>query len=355
MAAVIMAGSLRIDPERALAMPCIVINSRDPDLSLSAAASIVVASSLGHDEGQQDQQASIDVAEVFPESDKQNEVVLLPWAIGDESGSHSHSHSVSSNTLVRRITVEVRYSGRHGGALLVVVPQSMAEAVQQVQASAVDFGADLAMTTASSTAASAPGTLHYARCAGVVEVCKQAARRWTVDMRRRIIVIHMVCRMPLNAQISLSKVVEDNMSSTLFVLTSEAPASIDSRLSSRALLCRVPVRSVPKPPPEPSTSTSSNPMRRTVGAWVNAISSGRSGILDCYETLVGGWTTGAPHLPESPECPPHVPGDVVQALAEADHTLALIRKRGGDLACMRVAVAAVMRHRLREVLSVRPF
>jgi hypothetical protein len=355
MAAVIMAGSLRIDPERALAMPCIVINSRDPDLSLSAAASIVVASSLGHDESAS---TVVDVAKVFPESDKQNEVVLLPWGIGDESGTHSHSHSVSSNTLVRRITVEVRYSGRHGGALLVVVPQSMAEAVQQVQASAVDFGADLAMTTVSSTAASAPGTLHYARCAGVVEVCKQAARP-TVDMRRRIIVIHMVCRMPLNAQISLSKVVEDNLSSTLFVLTSEAPASIDSRLSSRAVLCRVPVRSVgsPRPPPEPttSTSTSSNPMRRTVGAWVNAISSGRSGILDCYETLVGGWTSGAPHLPESPECPPHVPGDVVQALAEADHTLALIRKRGGDLACMRVAVAAVMRHRLREVLSVRPF
>lgn len=128
----------------------------------------------------------------------------------------------------RRVVVDRRYHTLTG-ALLVKVPDPT---ISNASISSDDPEKEGEVLHA--------GAAHVARCAGVLEVVKEFASAWCVDMRRRIIIIHLACRLPKPYQGALRKIIEDFHASTLMVLTATRPFSLDHGLHSRGVFVPVP-------------------------------------------------------------------------------------------------------------------
>ena len=176
-------------------MPMIVLHGSDATSLLSAANRLVLS---------QDRTRS----EEDGWGPKESEDVHLPvykWGAG------------------RRVVVDRRYHLRTG-AILVRVPDAT---ISNTNMKEDDHGCH-------------PGAAHVARCAGVFEVIKEFANSWAVDMKRRIAILHLACRLPAQYQGALRKLAEDSHASTLFVLTSTRPFSLDHGIHSRAVFVPIP-------------------------------------------------------------------------------------------------------------------
>lgn len=80
---------------------------------------------------------------------------------------------------------------------------------------------------------------HLARCAGVLEVCKEACDLWCISMCRKVVVVHMVCCLPPAVLLALAHVIERSVERALFILTCSRPAVLPRRLHSLAQCARL--------------------------------------------------------------------------------------------------------------------
>ena len=71
--------------------------------------------------------------------------------------------------------------------------------------------------------------------AAVLEFCKTTASSMTIEMGRRVIVLHGACRLSRQLQHALQKIVEAATCSALFVLTCRGAGAVDASLASRAV------------------------------------------------------------------------------------------------------------------------
>ena len=78
-----------------------------------------------------------------------------------------------------------------------------------------------------------------ARCAAVLQMCKDASSCWCVLMCRKVIVVHLACGLPLQTQHALARVIEASTERALFVLTCNR-SSICVPLKSMSVFIRVP-------------------------------------------------------------------------------------------------------------------
>ena len=282
----------------AMGMPCVVLCGRDSDATLSAAKAIVAASVP-------------DVPGVHGVAPfggpREPEDVALPRG-GCGAG--------------RRVAVDRRYDARTG-ALLVAVPDPCASNMSAADSAAALAGTDEDAENGDARDEGGPahaGAAHAARCAGVIEVCKEFAGQWGVDMRRRIAIVHLACRLPRQCQGALRKLAEDAHASTLFVLTCTRPAALDQGFASRAFFA--PVR-------DPALSSSASGARRRGPA---------STPLDFLLRLMPP-SDNPPSRTAS--CLVQDPAALVSACAEADYAVALVRARGGDVVAARAAAATL--------------
>ena len=191
----------------------------------------------------------------------------------------------------RRVVVDRRYHPRTG-AILIRVPDptiSTASAQDEVVHA---------------------GAAHVARCAGVFKVAKEFANTWSVDMKRRICILHQACRMPSQYQRALMKLSEDSHASTLFVLTSTRPFSLNHGFQSRAVF--VPIRNES---PSPLGSKGFDPLGKALKALASQPES--------YATIV-------------------------QTCADIDHSVAHIRSLGGDIVAARTAGSRLLESKKRH-------
>ncbi len=170
------------------------------------------------------------------------------------------------------------------------------------------------------------GGAHLARCAGVLEACKEASGSWCISMRRKTVVVHLVCRLPRPVQIALAKVIEASADRALFVLTCLRLSAMPARLLSIALCARVPhpdgpagAETLPPQPPRPN-----------VAAWARAVAGGRATPRQVAALAAREGGGGAQDLPA-----------VVSACAAAEHLAARLRSLGvsGDSVDCRRAMA----------------
>jgi len=294
-----MASSTSLHPDIALVVLC----GRDPDALLAAASTFVRL-------GQQ-----FSGGDPFAGPREVIEVVIPggDWGIG------------------RRVTVERRYAA--GGTMLVRVPEPVGGRPPSSAARA-SFPPDdeegrccSAHAQAQDYSSDGQSTgLHLMRCVGVLEVCKEFAGRWGVDMRRRTAVVHLACRLPAHVQSALGRLAEASHASSLFVLTCAHRSALDARIVSRATLIHVP--SAPCPTPSLSlpakTVASSLASGRTTAAGAAAwmlerLASSRRREDDADRRLVAAQALGQ--------------------LADMEHALARVRALGGDLQVGRALLA----------------
>lgn len=156
---------------------------------------------------------------------------------------------------------------------------------------------------------------HLARCSGVLEVCKDVCNHWCISMRRKVVVVHLVCRLPASVLLALARVIERSIDRALFVLTSTRPSAIPVRLRSLAQSARVRwVRPAP---------TSSIPVTDwSLKAIAKAVAAGTLTPIQAVERLAS--------------------SDVMEAASAADHLASRLRALGvsGDTPDCRAAMAA---------------
>ena len=221
----------------ALAMPCVILKGLDAASTLAAAESIVASAT------------SSSSPAPFAGATKEPDDVALPraeWGPG------------------RSVVVDRRFA-RHSGALLVVVPASRrpngtaapskdagdAAAAADDDADDVDASGcaddedddeDADEIAVLLRPASSPPV------AGVLEVCKAVAAQRIVGTHthteglRRIVVVHMACRMSRAAQTALAHVIEGSHERALFVLTFSG--GVHARLGSLGIVVFVPAAAV---------------------------------------------------------------------------------------------------------------
>ena len=184
----------------AMEMPMIVLHGKDPDALLKSAYTLVERSS----------RTTTNAKNADGWGPKEQEDVSLPrleWGSG------------------RRVVVDRRYHFVTG-ALMVKVPDPT---ISNASISTEEEGEVLHA-----------GAAHVARCAGVMEVVKEFSSSWCVDMKRRIIILHLACRLPKHHQGALRKIAEDSHASTLVVLTALRPLSLDHGIFSRGVYVPIP-------------------------------------------------------------------------------------------------------------------
>jgi hypothetical protein len=176
------------------------------------------------------------------------------------------------------------------------------------------------------------------RCVGVLEVCKEFARTWSVDMRRRVAVVHPSCRLPGHVQGALGRLAETSHASTLFVLTCTRRAALDSRIVSRALIVNV---------PSCSSIIIGNSLSVSLPAKTvaSALTAGRT---TCAAAAV--WTLARIARRQQQQQKKKKPAgetaddgsdascEFLTEFAKIDHSCALVRSMGGDLSSARSLV-----------------
>lgn len=250
-------------------MPMIVLHGPDTESLLTAAYRLVLT--------QVDQACSLDLEKGW--RPKEIEDVQLPaseWGVG------------------RRVVVDRRYHLRTGALLVRVPDPTISNASVKGKEKDEDEGDALICHA---------GAAHVARCAGVFEVIKYFANSWGVDMKRRIVILHLACRMPEQYQGALRKLAEDSHASTLFVLTSTRPFSLDHGIHSRAVY-------VPIPNDSPPVTNTFDPLA-TALKMLSVSNSNASNASNAH--------------------------DILHACATIDHSVARIRSLGGDIVSARTS------------------
>lgn len=266
----------------AMEIPMIVLHGPDIDALLKAAYKLVVHAH--HDSNDGDGVDGFDVLEKGW-GPKDPEDVSLPaseWGAG------------------RRVVVDRRYHFQTG-AILVRIPDPTISNTSCKEKEKEDEDGEVIH----------PGAAHVTRCAGVFEVIKEFAISWGVDMKRRIAILHQACRLPVQYQGALRKLAEDSHASTLFVLTSTKPFSLDHGIHSRAVFVPIPIESMPSP-------ASFDPL----GTALRLLSISNTNPFSKKDSY------------------PHV--DALDACARVDHSVALVRSLGGDLVAARIAGAKLL-------------
>ena len=267
-----------------MALPCIVLHGRDAASTLSAAEAVC---------GPTTRIAGLP---------RESEDVALPagdWGPG------------------RRVAVDRRYSDTDG-TLLVVVPEQQQQQQQQQQEEQLQQQLQ---------------PQHEARCAGIIHTIKRSAGQWSIDMRRRPIVLHMACRLTKAAKNALCLLIEENSERVIFVLTCKSLAALGIRLSGRAVSAFVPDSFVSPRSQPASVKKNKKEMcvrARTVQQAIAAIATGRATLRETAEWAAAG------HVD------PDLLHGVIRACARADHALAVIAERGGDLCSGRAAASRMV-------------
>lgn len=274
-----MLNVLVTTPGAALELPSLILTSQDQE-ALSVASRIVRVGKTGPP---------------APFSGpKEIEDVLLPkdseWGSG------------------RRVAVDRRYDLVTGAMLIRIPDPALSNQPSSSSASSKSIANDEGDCDASDASGPPlhPGAAHAARCAGAVEVMKEFASSWGVDMKRRILVVHLACRLPRQCLGAIRRLSEVHHESTLFVLTFSRPSAVDSGWLSRAVV--VPVR----------------PVVPVVASSILSVKSkGKKGSKTTEETDL------------STEDETELLCRKVHAMALADASLARLRARGGDLLAAR--------------------
>ena len=190
-------------------------------------------------------------------------------------------------------------------------------------------GCDAMLVLAPAPDDAGSGGAHLARCAGLLEVCKEAASSWCISMRRKVVVVHLACRLPPSVQTALAKVVETSTSRALFVLTCRLRSAAPARLLSLAVCARVPA---PAPAPAPEEG---EPMPGGPAAWARAVAAGRA---TPQRVAAEAFRKAAASAAAAEACDVAA---VVAACAAADHLAARLRSLGasGDSCDCRTAMA----------------
>mgnify|MGYP002139093088 CR=1 FL=1 len=254
----------------AMEMPMIVIHGKDSESLLNAACVLVEHSTR------------VDVEAMSSWGPKELEDVQLPrmeWGPG------------------RRVVVDRRYHLRTG-AILVKVPDP---AISNASADP-DNGEILHA-----------GAAHIARCTGVLEVVKDFAQTWGVDMKRRIAILHLACRMPKHHQGALRKLVEDHHASTLLVITTTRPFALDHGLHSRGVYVPIPLLDTTW-----NRSSSFDPL----GVALKALESNAHDKSDAFDAL--------------------------DTCAKVDHAVSRIRGLGGDIVAARNSGAKILQDLVKK-------
>lgn len=272
-------------PGAALELPSLILTSQDQE-ALSVASRIVRVGKTGPP---------------APFSGpKETEDVLLPK--DNEWGSG------------RRVAVDRRYD-LVTGAMLIRIPDpalsnqpSSSSSSSTSKSIANDEGDGDYDSSDASGPPLHPGAAHAARCAGAVEVMKEFASSWGVDMKRRIVVVHLACRLPRQCLGAIRRLSEVHHESTLFVLTFSRPSAIDLGWLSRAVV--LPVR----------------PVVPVVVSTLSLKSGGKKGGSETTTT----------------EDETDFLCRKVHAMALADASMARLRARGGDLLAARKPYAELI-------------
>jgi hypothetical protein len=167
------------------------------------------------------------------------------------------------------------------------------------------------------------GAAHVARCAGVLEVVKEFSSSWGVDMKRRIVILHLACRLPKPHQGALRKIIEDSHALTLVVLTALRPFSLDHGIYSRGVYVPIPS----SPPQGGNQNGGFDPL----------------GLVS--KTL------------ESSTLNDDQVHDLLDSCANIDHTVSRIRALGGDIVAARNAGIKVLNEiakKLKKQTKTKP-
>jgi hypothetical protein len=181
---------------------------------------------------------------------------------------------------------------------------------------------------------------HLARCASVLEVCKDAASSWCISMRRKVVVVHLVCRLPPATQLALAKVVEASTERTLFVLTCRLRSAIVPPLLSQAVCTRVRMP-VPAPAHADGHADGRNDPSNanTPAAWSRAVAAGRATPRQAALASASASASASAARPDADAEETLAP--MLQACAAAEHLAARLRLYGvtGDSCECREAMA----------------
>jgi hypothetical protein len=201
----------------------------------------------------------------------------------------------------RRVTVERKYAGSAGGALLVRVPEPVGRVLD----------------SSSAAAAALEGCcnrLHLMRCIGVLEVCKEFASRYGVGgSRRRAAIVHMACRLPPLIHAAIGRLAETSSGTTLFVLTCTKRGALDRRLVSRGTFLHV---------PNALSRLSLAGTYGTVGAVATALAAGKVTSSEATQWLLEAAASDDASDDASAS-------GIVSELARADHLASLVKGYGG--------------------------
>jgi hypothetical protein len=160
----------------------------------------------------------------------------------------------------------------------------------------------------------------------VLEVCKEFAGRWGVDMRRRTAVVHLACRLPAHVQSALGRLAEASHASSLFVLTCAHRSALDARIISRATLIHVPSALCPTP--------SLSLPAKTVAS---SLATGRTTAAGAAAWMLERLASSRRREDAADQC--LVTAQALGQLANMEHALARVRALGGDLQAGRALIA----------------
>jgi hypothetical protein len=147
----------------------------------------------------------------------------------------------------RRVTVDRRYDPDTGSLLVKIPDPTMSNQPGRVTL----------MSTGKSSDAEPPGqplhpgAAHAVRCSGAIHVIKEFTKQWGIGMKRRVVVVHAICRLPRQCHGSLRRICETSHFSTLLVMTCSYPYAIDPGWMGRAVFVRVGFYTPPPSPPPP--------------------------------------------------------------------------------------------------------
>ena len=201
----------------------------------------------------------------------------------------------------------------------------------------------------------ADGSVHESRCAGVLELCNEAAGGWNVDMKRRVIVLHGACRLGKPCLNALCKLIESTSDRSLFLLTCSRLSAIGHRLISRAFAAHVPPASSCVPQVKASVAVDA-PRQSPISAHrlagvVSALASGRMTPLDAVRWASGALSSTKATAEDDDRAAASF-AQVVRACAHADHRLSAIVARSGGASDLLHAGRAAAARTVEAALAV---